>query len=161
MLKLEDIKPRASTFTLEAFPRVVFHLRAVSVEDEIWMQQEFGKEIEDVFTGMKMDGVCRIAFRLLDAPSREHFKKQSVKMIDEKGEETTEELGGYKLLERCTTGFQAKTDMFAALLQTIGISRPQIEDVTGQKKKLRKSIGRKSSTRSVQSTGGQRRKSYR
>ena len=127
-MKLEDFAPEYGVFKLRAFPGKEFHLRPVSLVDEAWLQKTF-PDIEAVFKEMRMQEIYRIVFRLLPYEEQVLFKTQTVKFISEDGTETTEEIGGAKLLAKAICGAPEKMAIFEALLKTIGASR-FVEEVT-------------------------------
>lgn len=161
-LKLEDIIPQASEFTLSATGKT-YRLRPISLDDEVWLKQTFGESIKEVFEEVKMFEVCRIVFHQMEPESQKDFIKQNVKIVNEEGDSETLNIGGYKLLFSMVAGTREKMDMFKALLQTIGISRPildKIGKVELEKKNeelnqlMSKPTGLKSSTTSQPLTDG-------
>lgn len=127
-LKLEDIVPRPSSFTLSNGK--VYHLRAVTLGDEVWMAQEFGGEkLRAIFDRGEMLPICRIVFRLLSEEDKAEFAKQTVTIMNEEGDSMQETLGGYRLLYTRISGFSEKQAVLTALLETLGISRPTLEKI--------------------------------
>ena len=151
MLKMQDIRPKPSSFTL-AYNNKTYRLRAVSLEDEIWMNQTFGERLNDVFKELQMEHICRIVFRLMESDCRPDFASTTVKIINETGDEVSETMGGYRLLMAMMTGGpDEKIHVINALMETIGLSRPVAEkivkddaDKTEKKSPPKKPTGRKS-----------------
>jgi hypothetical protein len=165
-IELEDIVPRPATFYLERTKKT-YHLRAVSLEDELWMRRTFGDEIQNIFSQIQMEPICRIVFRQLEEKDKEDFLEQTVTLINEKGQKISETKGGSELLLCLICGFEEKIQIFKALMKTIGISRPILEQI-GQTSKTqsppeekKRHVGPKSSTSSRKSTVGRRSTSSR
>ena len=144
MLKMEDIKPKASQFTLSQNGKT-YRLRPVSLEDQIWMNQTFGENLNDVFEKLKMEPICRIVFRLMESECRADFASTTVKIINENGDEVTETMGGYRLLMAMITGGPDEIfQIVGSLMETIGLSRPVAEKIAeGEEKPEKKSPQRK------------------
>jgi hypothetical protein len=122
-IQLEDLIPQGATFTLRKTEKT-YRLNAVSLGDELWMNQQFGESLSDIFQNIRMKEICRIVFRLLDDEDKEDFAARDVTIMNELGEKVTNRIGGAELLFLMVSGFQEKIEIFEALLQTIGISRP-------------------------------------
>ena len=141
MLSLAEISPKKSSFKLKLFEKK-FLLRSITLEDEIWLKQEYGDKANDVFNQNNPDfkEICRIAYRLL--LDKKEFKVRPVKLIDEQGNETAENIGGLNLFYKCITCFEDKIAVTIALVETMGVSRKVFDEVRdmidGDKKKVKK-----------------------
>lgn len=122
-IKLEDLIPQTGKFTLSVTGKT-YRLNPVTVIDELWMADEFGGRLEEIFAKMQMMEICRIVFRLMFAEDKKDFKKKTVKVINEEGDEESYELGGAELLAAMIRGVNEKIAVHQALLVTIGVSRP-------------------------------------
>jgi hypothetical protein len=134
MIKLEDIVPQGATFTLSRTKKT-YRLRPVSLADEIWLNKEFGAQIETIFREVRMREICRIVFHQLEEESKADFAKQTVTIMNEEGDKVSETKGGAELLFCLIAGFAEKMEIFNALLQTIGISRPMVEKLVAEDEK--------------------------
>jgi len=139
-MKLEDIKPQETSIRLES-TKTTYKLRRFNLEDEIWLGQEYGDKISEVFNPRCPDfeAICRIVYRQIE--NREDFESREVTIIDMDGVKTTKTLGGYRLLCAATVGDDEKLSIINALNITMGLSRPE---PTSKKKALRRLIGLKS-----------------
>lgn len=153
-LKLEDIIPAPATFKLRLTDKT-YRLRPVSLDDESWMNSTFGDKLGDILGKIEMRGVCRIVYRLMEDEDRESLSSRKVTLMNEAGEKVSETKGGVELLYCLISGHAEKMAVFEALLQTIGISRPMMKQLTEDEKKNKpmppkplksRQTGRKSST---------------
>lgn len=124
MIKLEDLVPEGSEFTLKS-TGLTYKLRAFTMQDEIWIAKTFGEGIKDIFEKARMQEICRIVYHQLE--NKEDFCKREVKIINEEGEEVTGQVGGVDLLISLISGMDEKLNIINALLATIGISRGVME----------------------------------
>lgn len=160
-LQMEDIKPEPATFKLKSRGESEYRLRAVTLEDEIWLNKEFGSRLDNVFKNMEMGPISRIVFRLMDEEDKQRdFTKRKVTIMNEAGETISEDRGGVELLQASLVGFDDKLAVITALLATIGMSRPAMDKLQAaldeaEKKSLSPEIGEKPSTSSQPSTDGQ------
>ncbi len=166
-ITLKDIRPQGAQFALSLTKRL-YRLRPINVEDELWMAEKFGANLQEILTRGQMDGVCQIVYHQLEHEDREEFREQVVTFVDDSGKEAKETKGGYKLLLCMISGTEEKLAIFEALLKTIGISRPVLEklsettdEASPQKKTPRRPTGQRSSTSSARSTAGKRNTSSR
>lgn len=161
-IKLEDLIPQTGKFTLSITGKT-YRLNPVTVVDEIWMTDEFGGRLEEIFAQMKMMEICRIVFRLMFPEDKRDFKRKTVKVVNEMGDEEEYQLGGAELLAAMIRGVNEKIAVHQALLVTIGVSRPvqkrlaeqALEETQGEEQKKSqkgKPAGLKSSTSSRRST---------
>lgn len=156
-IRLEDVKPARTTFTLPT-SGTTLTFRPFSLDDEYWMNQEYGSGIEALFKECNFKEIFRIAFRMIE--NKEVLKKRTVKFINEDGDEKEMEIGGIKLLHALSYGFEEKMLILTSLLNCIGISRPMMDELAkadqeDQKKSLElKQTGAKSSTSSPANTDG-------
>lgn len=145
-MELQDIKPTSGQFTLES-TKNTYVLHPFTLEDEIWLNETYGKELVKVFEDVNMPEIARIVYRQIE--DKTDFVSRSVSKLDDDGKEYQDVIGGYKLLLRLVAGDKEKGDMIWALNETLGASRPKDEDIeeaSKSKKKLKNSIGAKSST---------------
>lgn len=157
-MKLEELKPRPSKFWMEKLNKHVV-LRAWTVEDQIWLQQEYGKDqIQSIFNPESVDisAVCRIAYRLIDDKSP--FSVEERETYNEDGEKVRERVGGWKKMAIMLSGVQEQIDLFTAITECIGVSMPEVDEVkkkVAQEEVNQAPIGAKSLTSSATSTDGQ------
>lgn len=161
-IKLEDIIPQGSSFTLKRTEKT-YYLKPVSLADELWISQTFGDQLQEIMSQVKMKEICRIVFRLLEDDSKQEFRAKDVELINEEGESMTVRLGGAELLMCLVSGYGEKIQIIEALMDTLGASRPVRDKLTKaeeDQKKSQKPIGQKSSTSSQPSTDGPQKKSF-
>lgn len=141
MIKLEDLVPEGSEFTLKS-TGLTYKLRAFTMQDEIWLAKTFGEGIKEIFEKAKMQEICKIVFHQLE--NKEDFCKREVKIINEDGEEVKGTIGGVDLLISLISGMDEKLNIINALLATIGISRGVMEKIQEdtEKKKSNEPSGR-------------------
>ena len=126
LLTFEDIRPEKASFTLKSTGKK-YTLRPVSMDDEIWLRERFGDDIEKIFTEIRTQEICDIVFHQLDEASKEGFTAQEVTIMNEEGEKITEKRGGSKLLRCFLIGFEDKMLVYNALMKTLGLSRPTVD----------------------------------
>lgn len=122
-MDLKQVIPQNSSFTLQSTGKT-YSLRKVTLEDEGWMQENFGDKTQEIFEKMDMQQLSRLVFRLLSDEDRTEFAKRKVKFIDEEGNYIEREVGGVALFKGVLSGMNDKIEVVRALLETIGISRP-------------------------------------
>ncbi len=132
MVELKDLKPMPTVLRLETVNKS-YQLRAFTVRDEIWLRQAYGDKINEVFSEENMDfeAICRIIFRLI--VDKSDFVKQTVEIIDEDGNSSTESLGGYHLLSEMILGINEKLAVLESLNHVMGVSRPVLEEIAKKK----------------------------
>jgi len=133
-MELDKMIPRESRFYLRLAERG-FTMNPVTLADEIWMQQQFGKEIENIFTEWRIGEIARIVFRLLDEDGKKYFAKRDVVIVNEAGDRKEEKLGGVVLLTSMISGWDEKKAIVDALLENIGLSRPEPSKDSGNESK--------------------------
>jgi hypothetical protein len=138
-LKLEDLIPQSAEIHLSSTGKS-YKLRPFSLEDEAWLSRRFGKDLPAIFSEMRMADIAEIAFHQFELEDKRQFVAQEVTIVDEAGNERTERMGGAVLFRMMIRGLKEKNELYAALLQTIGISRPVQDqlaaDVSSEKKRI-------------------------
>ena len=129
-LNLEDLVPETGEFELKNLPGEKIILRGFTLEDEIWLRRTYGKEIEAIFTEVRAIELCEIVYhQILD---KTPFIKRDVTIVNDEGESSTVQLGGVKLLRGLISGRAELEAVLTALVATLGVSRPMIEDIANQ-----------------------------
>lgn len=148
-MRLEDIKPKQSEFTLSKTGKT-YVLRPWSLSDQIWMNQTYGEKVKEIFSKDNIDivAICRMAFRVMEDKS--DFKAEQVTEINEEGEEFTYSVGGYKKLISTIANVEEQLHVFGAVVECIGLSMPEVDEIKSlkldegeEKKSQKKSTGRK------------------
>lgn len=159
-LKLEDIRPQPATFELAKTGRT-YELRPIGLDDEKWIRETFGAGVKQVLEGSDLNGLGRIVWRLMREEDRKQFPTSEIDETGEDGVTRKIQVGGVKLLISCIVGIHEKLALHQALLQTIGISKPILDELMEEELKknlaqasLIPSAGEASSTSSPQSTDG-------
>lgn len=161
--KLQDFKPQTGKFTL-SLTQKTYSLRKLSLLDEIWLKENYGSDytIQKIFTDVDWVKIAEIAFHQMCEEDKKEFAVQSVTFMDQEGKSIKKEIGGARLLFSMISGAEEKNDILLGLLQTIGVSRPVVEEIEKKTKesfdkevkKKMSSIGQESSTQSSQNTVG-------
>lgn len=158
-MKLEDLNPKDAVFKINQFGDQEFTIRKFTLSDEIWLNQTFGTSLQEIFKSVDMDAISRIIFHQLAPDDKLVFQKQNVKLVnDDTGEVTEETIGGYRLLQKCipggVSGTIEKTVLLNALLETLGVSRPEPEKKSEMETLQSTPIGGQSSTVSATNMDG-------
>lgn len=160
-MKIEDVIPQRTELKLSSTEKTLV-LRPVSLEDEFWMQKEFGDDLQKVFNELRMRDVCRIAYRLLEDKS--DFVEQEVTLVNEEGKKVTEKRGGVELLFCMVLGMGDRLTLVRSLVHAMGVSRPMLDKLEAEEEKKRlkaKAIGKSFSTSSRRNTAGKQNTSSR
>lgn len=125
---LEYVRPTPGHFELQAFPGVVFHFRKVTLDDEPWVLETFGKSIWEIMSADKVEAkdLCRLWFHFLDDTSKSHFKPEKKQEMDYDSGEMKEVLyAGWRQFMRAIDGGLCEILMVSkAFLETILSARP-------------------------------------
>jgi len=145
-MKLEDLSPRPSKFHL-SYNDKWYTMRAWTLNDQIWMNQEYGEKVHEIFNENNIDivAIARMAFRLLEEKS--DFKAREFKTIDEDGNEKTETIGGYKLLIARVKTVKEQLQLLASVVECIGLSMPEVDEIKNMGGKIDPATEKKTSTR--------------
>lgn len=141
-----DLKPKASKLEVSGKS---YTLRPWTLEDGIWLKQEYGEKVSQIFSETNFDlaAMCRMAYRLL--VDKQDFKVQEAKTFDEDGNEISVKLGGWKKLASDLKGFEEQYALMKSVTQCIGVSMPDLNEAKQEankkkaKKKSKKRIGAK------------------
>lgn len=127
-MKLEDLNPRPSKFHL-SYNDKWYTMRAWTLNDQIWMNQEYGDRINEIFSEKNLDivAIARMAYRLLE--EKNDFKAREFVTIDEEGNEETQKIGGYKLLIARVKTIKEQLALLAAVVECIGLSMPEVDEI--------------------------------
>lgn len=126
-MELSQLTPTASTVYLRLLGQEIT-LNPVTLSDEIWLEETFKDGIVEIFEKVNMVDICRIVFRLMCDEDKLLFKVVEKHSIDEEGLEITTKIGGAKLLNSYISGWDDKSNIIGALVDTIGASRPAPDD---------------------------------
>lgn len=149
-IDLNQIAPRTGTFTIpRGDSEKKLTLRPFNLMDEAWLKDTFGDRVDSIFKDGSNADFCRIAFHQLCSEDQADFVKQKVTIVDEEGNSEVMEIGGYKLLQAQIIGPKPKRGLITAVWETLGVSRPLIDELraleAGADKKKVTKIGQKSS----------------
>jgi hypothetical protein len=153
-LKLEDLKPTDATFTVkhEGFKDHVFTIKKLTLRDEVWLQDTFKNDLQQIFRDINFREISRIIYHQLDEESKKLFKKQSVVYQNEDGDEITEQRGGYQLFFDIISGMEEKIKIFEALIEAIGLSRPLQAKVAADAQKKSEDLTQSQTTGDISAT---------
>lgn len=159
-ITLEDLRPQPAEFYLRKTDRT-YPLRAIGLEDEVWLRSTFGDRLKEIMAGTDMDGLGRIVWRLMREEDRQSFPASEIQETDESGDTRTVRKGGVALLVSNICGLAEKLCIYNALMQTIGISKPILDELMQEELKKNwpagmttPSVGEMSSMLSHPSTAG-------
>lgn len=117
-------------------------LRKMTLADEAWLQDTFGGDaLEKIFSEIKLSELCRILYRVLD--DKKDFLAKDVEEVNDDGELVKRRLKGHEVLMQSLEGKQVQIDIVEAILQTIGISRPMLEELQGSEEPKKKQTQKK------------------
>lgn len=135
-MQLSYVKPKESSFSLREAGRS-FRIRPITLNDEIWLSEVYGSRIQKVFEEGDLREISRIVFRLMIDEDKKFFSKVTKTIVDEYGEESEFSLGGVARLQSMISGMEEKAAILQALLDVIGVSRPELseEELEANKKK--------------------------
>lgn len=133
-MKLEELIPQEGKIKL-VDPEKEYILRPFTLQDEVWVRKTFGDEIDKIFQPdcVDLEGLSRIAYHQL--ADKSDFVVREVTTVNEEGEEVTERIGGYKLFMSRVKGINHKMELLFAVNETLGASRPDMEEGEVVKKK--------------------------
>lgn len=137
-MKIENLKPTPVVLDLGG---IKFPLRFFNVEDEIWLQKEFGENINKIFAVEKTDmaAVAKIVYH--QVVDKSPFARIEEKTFDEEGVPKTIQIGGWKRLLRMVIVDEDKLSMITSVTKCFTASRP--EPSTEKKKKTELKTGGK------------------
>lgn len=144
-MDLSQLKRKMGKFKLtsiEGHEGKEFRLRPFNLSDEAWLQQTFGDQITNIFEEVRMVEIGKIVWHQMLVEDKKFFKKRDIEFVDEEGYITSSEVGGLELLQQTITGWEDYASVVNALLDTIGMSRPElienegVEAQEGDKKKV-------------------------
>lgn len=132
-MDLRELRPQESSFKLRAAKRS-FTLNPITLADEVWLDEQYGSEmIQEIFLSTNIKEISRIVYRLLKVEDKQFFKTRPVTFIDEEGNEAEIQLGGVELLRYMVSGNDEKLELINALIENIGLSRPDAEEDSKKK----------------------------
>lgn len=127
-IKLEDIVPQNATIEING---KAYTLRKINLADEAWLKSQ--GDLQDKFTNEDMDFVSKFAFRLL--VDKSEFMPTVRKGFDDDGYEVDEKVTGPQRILEGMSGPEQKYELFRALCQTLGISRPLMDKMVEERLK--------------------------
>jgi len=129
IIKLEDLIPSSSSFTLKMFEDFEFKLKPCTGGMLIEMTRAIGN-IESLLANPNAENISKIAMSLFEYDSAVKFKKQTVKTIDvNTGDESEAEIGGYFLLMHSISGTAEQYSIYGAILKSFGYDQTRIDDL--------------------------------
>lgn len=129
---IASLIPTNSSFKLKQFDDFEFQLKPCTGGQLAEMNNRIGN-VEALMATPTSENISKIALSLMDYESSLKFKKQTVKFIDTMtGEETEEDIGGYKLLMRAIGGINEQYQIYKAILESIGYSKEEAKRISDQ-----------------------------
>lgn len=129
-LKLEDLDPMPGQFVLKATGNT-YTIRPITLGDQKYLKSMFGSEdaIKQMFEGLDPEKLTRLVYYLMDQEGRRDFLPQEKEMVDEEGNVSTVKMNGPETLMHSIQYPQEFTQVFQALLKTIGISNAMLDNI--------------------------------
>jgi hypothetical protein len=144
-IKLEDLIPEEVDLKIGA---KTYTLRKLNLQDEIWLNKTYGTKLEDIFGNVEFEFISKIIFRLLKDKTDFAAEELDEPQYDDDGNiisQTTKITGPEKIM-RALSGVHEKQDAYFALMSTIGISRPVLDEMTEEELKRLNSENKKKVT---------------
>lgn len=133
-MNLAELRPQKSTFKLSTIKQELV-MNPITLSDEVWLSQQYSQErIQQIFNHVDLNEISRIVFRLLDIDSKKLFRKQKVEFVTEDGDVLEKELGGVDLLRNACVGADDKLALLNAIIDNLGLSRPEVDEEDSKKK---------------------------
>lgn|SRR3990167_4065428 len=123
-MKLADMIPERAVFVIDGKE---YWLREVTLADHAWIQHTFGNQIEIIFKEQKMVEIGKIIYRLLEDKS--DFLPADISDFDDNGEAVKRRISGPERFLSRIKGPAKQLELFNALLKTIGISQPIMDEL--------------------------------
>lgn len=163
-LKLEELIQQPAHFKLKATGEMEHWLRIPNVDDQAWMKATFGNDLEKVLNSTDINGMAKLAFRLLK--DKAPFSARDFEGYNDDGEIEKKRLVGFEVLAQSIEGFQERINVYRALLSTVGMSQPVLDKLKKKAEAMARayseaeaSAGPTSSTSSPTNTDGPSEKS--
>jgi hypothetical protein len=133
-ITLADICPQPGKFTLKSTGKE-YTLLPISIADQAWINERFGKNLEQIFREVRSNEIAQIAYHQMDEQSKTEFEPKEVTIHNEEtGARTKTMIGGWRLFAAQVAGMGEMEGIFKALLHTIGVSQPLIEELEADMK---------------------------
>jgi hypothetical protein len=134
-IDLEDLIPATGEFKLEATGETVHTLRPITLQDQVWINDKFGgpEELKKILEGTKLKELCQLIYHQL--VDKRHFPSVVEEQINDEGDSVTRKLTGPEMLASSIVSKKEQLNVYKALLKTIGVSEPMLEDALGDSKK--------------------------
>jgi hypothetical protein len=109
-LDLNDLQPKESKIVLSEKPGKTYTLKKFSLAAQIWLRDTYGPDkIKDIFENQRLGEIAEIAFYLMKDKSE---FKTPIEFME------------------CIVTQQDRINLIEALLETIGISQPIIDQLS-------------------------------
>ena len=112
-----------------------YELRKLNAEDEAWIQNIVGEgdALQTALQKMDMSVISKILFRQLKDKS--DFLPIKEQGHDDDGNPVEVFVSGPKMVLRSIVGVEQKLEVYYAIMETIGVSRAQLDKLTEQEMK--------------------------
>ena len=133
-IPLGSICPREGKFFLSSRNKE-YTLRKVNLDDQVWMKETFKDEehIQRMMEGMDVDSLSKFAYHQLKLEDKKDFLAADIEDVNDDGELVKRRLKGYEVFRQAASGTEEFINIYKALLHTIGISQPIIDQATSQR----------------------------
>jgi len=122
-----------------------YTLRPLTLRDEAWLKASFGDKIEVIFKEMQMDKIARVIFRLL--VEKADFASIQVDEYNDDGDSVSVKVTGPQRVMEAIRGQGHQVKVLQGLLETMGLSRPVMEELEKDSKVKKKVSPKKKSKR--------------
>lgn len=140
---LEEMVPRTATIEINDKE---YTLRKFTLSDQAWAIEKFGGAdgIQRVFDTPDLKGICQMVFHQLKDEDKRDFLMKRITLIDDDGLEQEVSLSAVEQIMRSISGSKQATEIVIALMKTIGVSQPLLDQVEAQSKKKQTTKKKKS-----------------
>lgn len=89
MTELKEILPRGGKFKLKSTGNAEYELRPVSLDDYVWMEENFGgfEIFSKIYKGIELSSLCKIIYHFMTVDSKKYFRAIECETIDDEGHE--------------------------------------------------------------------------
>lgn len=126
--QLEDLIPEQAEFSIKSTGKT-YKLRPINLDDQVWIQKKFGEGLENVFKTGDLNKITAFTYHLLDQKGREDFVATKENVIDDDGNKAQVTVTGPEKLRQAMSLTHDLKGLVQALLKTMGISSPMLDNI--------------------------------
>jgi len=138
-MELQDIRPKKSSFYLRLIGESCT-LDPISLDHELNFMEKYGKDwINAIVSNDNINEIIWVVYQLLNTESKAFFIKRDITSYDDEGNEKIITIGGVALFKKMISGASESESIVNALVDNIGLSRPDPVKDDGKKKEEKRS----------------------